>query len=590
MDLHPFHGLTRVCALGAVLLPLVGGAQPSPQNIVLLVDNHESMQNYPVPLPEVFTPGFYPTPVNPAPGEPGGNGPAGHFINTGCTDPALVEAMSWYDKDSLSVRKNGAIPYDADPTLGSRFFEAEKFYHSRGRRLGWQVRESPYALTYDFKTLDAGNNTLNACYQTVGWESVYYFTPVIDECMKCLETKGWWRGPVVSALSTGSMKSPTRAVDEPPLSQEALRKWVVKGGVLNLRPPKFVIARKVLKDLVASATDVRLSVATFGPDHGWYDPPDILSGIALRPTCEAATGGALPVADQDALRTALNNIQYRNNERSTGEALFGLGGYFSSSKRTGPYNTWENWFKQPLHPGFGWPGCCNGGTYDNTQTGQSGQLWGFASDEWVKPPRAVNGVYLPGQPFESADPKLKHYCSPTQGSQVVVITGGRPFYDNTVPITRMMQLLIQQGARHPDGSLLTFNSHDPERNPDVGGVNYCEQFARSKEVCDYTDWNWPTGLGRGNKNFMDDVAFFLANTDLREDLPGVQSLRTSIVNFAGPDEPMLHSMALAGNGVSLHAHTSEQLRAALQVALSSSFRRPGPGIIPSSPPADPADP
>ncbi len=141
----------------------------------------------------------------------------------------------------------------------------------------------------------------------------------------------------------------------------------------------------------------------------------------------------------------------------------------------------------------------------------------------------------------------------------MVLTGGRPVHDNTVPIIRMMQLLIQRGARHPDGAPLTFDARDPAHNPSAGGVNSCDAFGVAKGDCDYTEYNWPMGLASGNKNFMDDVTFFLANMDPRGDLPEVQSLRTSIVNFAG-------------TGLSPRAQSAERLRAALHAASSS--RRP----------------
>jgi hypothetical protein len=567
--------------------PLPAGVpSPVPDNVMVLVDNHKSMQDYPEPLPEVFTPGDSRAPSNAAPGELGSDGPGGLFLNTGCTDPALVQAMSWYDKNSPSMKKNGSIPYDADEGLASRFFEPSGFYQSRGRRLAWQPEDNPSVLSSDFKRLDPDSSALNACHRVVDGQAAYIDSQVINECVRCLEQKGWWRGPLVSERTSSALKNPVRALDEPPLPPEAYRRWVVRGGVLNLRPPKFVIIRKVLKDLIASTTGTRLGLATFGREQGGYDPPELLSG--MRPLCDAAgKGQPLPDADQTAMRQAVNNLSFQNKERSTGEALFGLGGYFSSQLRE---QRWENWFKQPLSPGFfGWPGCCNGGTYDSPYTTEQGAGWGAASNEWIKPPTLVRGAYLPGQPWESTNLQERLYCSAEQRSSVVVLTGGRPFSDNTVPITRMMQLLIQAGARHPDGSLLRFDPSLPERNPSVGGVNYCDAFGATKGDCDYTDYNWPTGLGAGNKNFMDDVTFFLARMDLRGELPGRQSLRTSIVNFAGPDSPMLHSMARAGEGWSLRAQTPEELRAALESAVSS-FGKREPGITPSSRPAGPSDP
>ncbi|WP_146210191.1 hypothetical protein [Vitiosangium sp. GDMCC 1.1324] len=558
----------------AGLLPLESGAQNVPPSVIFLLDNSKSMQDFPEYLPEAFTPGYDSPPPIPLIGDHGYDGDFGHFINTGCSDPALVSAMSWFDKDSSDTKKNGSIIYDNDADFGSTpMFEPNKFYHSRGRRLAWQRGEYPFSLIDDFRHLDGASDSLTACFQVVGWTGAYWGTTVMNECQSCLANKGWWRGPMVSAKTQVGYNGPTREFDEPPLPPEAYRKWIVSGRVLNVRPPRFVIARKALKEVIATASNVRMGVATFGADHGWFDPPQLLA--SLRPSCDQS----MPVLDEAALNRPLlmqsvNTAVFRNNERSLGEALFGLGGYFSSQRQD---NLWTNWFKQPLNPGyFGWPGCCNGGTYDNPYTGQTGATYAAGSDEWLKLgfTDPSTGTLRPGQPWEGYGLD-KSVCFNTQTSAVIALTAGRPYYDNSVPITRMMALLKADGARHPDGTLLRFDPVNPETNPDVGGVNYCDQFERdpvthekyTKADCDYIDWNWPAGLGVGNKNFMDDVAFFLSHKDLRWDLPGSQSVRTFVVGY-GDSSPMLQSVALAGRGQFYRADSPDELKAALLSALA----------------------
>jgi hypothetical protein len=560
VSLKKSSGWAATGALG--LFSLGGTAHAAPPAVVFLLDNQEAMQDFQKYLPEDFTPGYSPTPSNPAPGDLGGDGPGGLFLNTGCTDPALVQAMSFYDKSSSDPAKNGSIAYDNDTSLNSKFFDAGRFYHSRGRRLAWLVAESPHSLLPDFQTLASETSSLASCYQVVDWMEAYFYSPVMEQCQRCLDTQGWWRGPLVSAKTADGLRGPTRQPGEPPLPPEAMRKWVVRGGVLNLRPPKFVIARKALKDVIASATDVRVGVATFGKDRGWYDPPTVLSRPL--PDCGKATADT---SDIQALKTAVNATQFRHNERPIGEALFGLGGYFSSQTID---QKWENWFKQPLNPGsFGWPGCCDGGTTDNPDTGQEGFFFGAALDEWLKQDAVFGGEYRPGQPWEPADYDKRLMCSADQATSVVVVAGGRPFNDNTVPITQMMRILIANGARHPDGSLLTFDPSNPETNPNSGGVNYCHLFGASKTDCDYTDYNWPTGLAQGNKNFMDDTAFFLSHTDLRSDLAGAQKLRTSVISL-GVNSPMLRSIALAGEGQFFQVQQDSALRDALRTTLHTS--------------------
>ncbi|WP_143195793.1 hypothetical protein [Archangium sp. Cb G35] len=547
-------------------------AQEVPPGIVFLLDNSEAMQNYPQFLPEAFTPGYYPTPTNPARGDLGGEGSAGLAINTGCSDPALVSAMSWFDKNSTDPAKNGSIVYDSDSDLKSPFFEPNRFYFSRGRRLAWNVMEGPYTINgSDFEgPLNSYGDTLSACYGSVGWNTSDYpyggatgNSPLMNECMTCLATKGWWRGPIVTpntqATSPGQA-GPVKELDEPPLPPEAFRKWVLSGRVLNVRPPKFVVARKALKDVISSVTNVRLGVATFGEDHGWFDPP--LMHEKLRPTCDQSYPTFNDAAlNRPRLRQAVNEVNFRNNERSIGEALFGLGGYFSSQLAD---NRWGSWFQQPVNPGdFGWPGCCNGGTYDNPYTGQPGAFWGVHAQEWLKSPYSdpYTGKFLPGQPWEGTGYD-KSVCNASQSNNIIVVSAGAPRSDNSVPITKMMDILVANGARHPNGSLLTFNAINPETNPNVGGVNYCDLFGTTREACDYTSYNWPTGLGVGNKNFMDDVAFFLSHTDLRNDMGGSQTVRTFVVGY-GDSSPMLQSIALAGRGGFYRADQPDTLRNAI---------------------------
>ncbi|QRK12886.1 hypothetical protein JQX13_24350 [Archangium violaceum] len=581
---------TSAVAIGdAMISPAVGGDKDffevpaSPPSAMFLLGNNESMQDFPEFLPEAFTPGYEPPATSTTkPGDRGGTGSAGHALNTGCDDPALVAAMSWFDKDSADPGKNGSVVYDSDADLASPFFDPNRFYNVRGRRINFVVEESPATLYPDFESMDSTGDALTACYSGLGWDFADYpYSPeaqLVTDCRRCLTTKGWWRGPIVTDALKPS-QGPPRDFDEPPLPPEAFRKWVVTGRVLNVRPPKFVVARKVLKDVINMAPNVRMGVATFGKDHGWFDPPEILAG--LRPTCDKSFPTINETAlDRPLLMKAVNKTEFRNNERSIGEALFGLGGYFSSQISD---KKWENWFKQPLSPGyFGWPGCCNGGTYDNPYTGQPGATYAAGADEWVKAPYvdSATGYYRPGQPWEIdprnelPSPDKRTVCFGCQVNSVIVLTDGAPKYDNSVPITKMMELLVAKGVRHPapDASLVRFDPVDPETNPDVGGVNYCDQFEKSpgvkytKEDCDYTDWNWPTGLGVGNKNFMDDVAFFLANMDLRDDMPGMQSVRTYTIGY-GDNSAMLQSIAKAGKGNFYRANNATELREAIIDAL-----------------------
>ncbi|HEX8823819.1 MAG TPA: hypothetical protein VF794_28120 [Archangium sp.] len=538
-------------ALGDTMINASGGGDKdffevpsSPPSAIFLIGDSESMLDFPEYLP----------------------GEAGDPNALGCSDPALVAAMdSWFDKSSPDPLKNGSVVYDADADFGAtpQFFDPTMFYASRSRRIAWNglTPDYPYALNWDARSMDGGTDTHMACYRGLGYSS--WSDPRIAVCKACLASKGWYRGPLATNPSYKWHEPKPPAGAPAGWDNARFRTWVLSGRVLNVRPPKFVVARKVLKDVINNTTDVRMGVATFGPDKGWYDPPVLVE--PLRPSCDKS----FPTIDLDALdrpklMKAVNKTLFRNDERSIGEALFGLGGYFSSHKVD---QRWLKWFQQPIHPGWGWPGSNGGtnyGTIDNPFTGQTGKTWAVQSDEWVKFE----------QPFEVGGNE-RSVCFSCQVSSVIVLADGPPVYDNSVPITKFMQILKDKGAKHPDGTPLTFDPSTPETNTNPGGVNYCDQFEHSpgvkakKEDCDYsapTSWNWPTGLAKTNKNFMDDVAFFLANADLRDDMPGAQAVRTYTIGY-GNNNPMLQSIALAGKGSFYRANNATELRESIMAAL-----------------------
>ncbi|HEX8441576.1 hypothetical protein, partial [Archangium sp.] len=167
------------CCTGAVAVgdtmisPATGGDKdffevPStPPSAIFLVGNNESMQEFPEFLPEV-----------------------GNTSVFGCEDPALVAAMSWFDKDSADVTKNGSVVYDSDADFGAtpQFFNPTMWYQSRGRRIGWVVEDFPFSMHTDFRAMDGNDNTWSACNRALNW-SEPWGSPVIAKCEACLASK-----------------------------------------------------------------------------------------------------------------------------------------------------------------------------------------------------------------------------------------------------------------------------------------------------------------------------------------------------------------------------------------------------------------
>jgi type IV pilus assembly protein PilY1 len=76
----------------------------------------------------------------------------------------------------------------------------------------------------------------------------------------------------------------------------------------------------------------------------------------------------------------------------------------------------------------------------------------------------------------------------------------------------------------------------------------------------------------GQTNYLNDVAKYLFDHDMRSDLPGKQNLVTYVVGFTIND-PLLSSAALQGGGKYYTANTADQLRQALQDAIQDILDR-----------------
>jgi type IV pilus assembly protein PilY1 len=499
-------------------------AQTTPPAAIFLLGNNASMQDFHTPLPE----------------------PEALPDVTGCEAPALRSGMSWFDLQSSDPRLNGSRVFDPDAALGAGrgFFDPDRYYLSFGTRLPLQRLNNGdnagdstthYTVLSGFGGTEGRARADEAC-------SRYWPRNAAMQaaCAACLRTVGWYRGDTDGG---------------------GRRRWVLSGRVLNVRPPKFVTARKVLKDVINTVPELRMGVVTFSHSDDLFDPAELLR--PLRPTCEKSW----PVfseedLDRPALVAAVNRVRFTNSERSIGESLYSLGAYFSSQRQD---NRWAGWFTNPLGATAGYPGGPDG-TRDDADG--RGLTWARKTHDFTH----LAGDYVYPLPLEGGGDQ-KSVCAACQASAVIVLSDGRPDNDNTVPVHKMLRLLVEAGAKHPDGTPLTFN---PGVDGNPGGVNYCDRYGVTKEACDYfvdtngdgqdDDTSGPKGGDTHNRNYMDDVAFFLANADLRGDLSGVQSVRTYTIGY-GDNSPMLRSMARAGGGQFYRADEPGQLRDALMTAI-----------------------
>ncbi|MBZ4415135.1 PilC/PilY family type IV pilus protein [Myxococcus sp. RHSTA-1-4] len=522
---------TGPLATGDAMLQLTSGgdkaffeAQTPPPSAVFLLGNNASMQDFHTPLPE----------------------PESIPDVTGCEDPELRTAMSWFDRQSANPRLNGSRVFDPDAALGAGrgFFDPDQYYLSYGTRLPLQRRDNSdnagdsmtaYTVLRNFSGTQGSASPEDACARYWPRDAAMQAA-----CASCLGSVGWYRGDTDGG---------------------GRRRWVLSGRVLNVRPPKFVSARKVLKDVINTVPELRMGVATFSHSDDLFDPAWLLR--PLRPSCDKTW----PLFSEDDLQrsglvTAVNQVEFINSERSIGESLYSLGAYFSSQQRD---NVWAGWFTNPLGSTEGYPGGPDG-TRDDADG--RGNAWARKEHDFTH----LSGGYEYPLPLEGGG-EDRSVCVACQASAVIVLSDGRPDNDNTVPVFKMLEMLKAAGARHPDGTLLTFN---PGVDGNPGGVNYCDRYGATKEECDYfidtngdgldEDTSGPKGGDTHNRNYMDDVAFFLAHTDLRGDLDGMQSVRTYTIGY-GDNSPMLRSMAHAGGGRFYRADEPGQLRDALMTAI-----------------------
>ncbi len=489
----------------AFLNPPVGGdkdffsGSSVPSSVVFLLGNNTSMQDYLTPLPE--------------------SAAGGNAFPTGCTDPGLAAAVkAFYDPAAAGCDLNGSSVYDPDQNFtGDGFFAPAKFFPSYATRL------DPSAVSASFTSTTGQATAAAAC-------ALYWPPSSADHgsCVSCLGSAGWYRGDV----SAGK------------------RRWVLKGSLLNVAPPKFVIARRAIKEVVLGypyppavaptgvdachpkrpqVDRVRLGLAVFDQTPaGLYDPANLVA--PLRPLCNNTSPNfSLTLADRQALQSAVNSVTFTAGERSLGEAIYSLGGYFSSQKADGKWGSWfsTNTFTAPA----GYPGS---------------STWTDGYPDFLWNPRTNTTTNPAGAPFEAGGQDLS-VCLACQSSAIVAIADGAPDSDNSVPVSRMLDLLIAKGEP------LTFAPGTA--NP--GGVNFCPAFGAPLTACDVG--LAPQGPDSGNKNFADDAAYFLSHMDLRGDYTGDQKVRTYVVGL-GDNSPMLQSIAKAGRGRFFRGDTAVDVR------------------------------
>lgn len=248
------------------------------------------------------------------------------------TDP-LKTGDDGFDPDFYNV--NGSDP---------KFFEPDRVFHdSIGIGKTWSRDETSttsfagdgwrYNAVHPFADRDGNTSIDNFCFDR--WSGD---TGKRDTCRKCLKDAGWYYdGNIV-----------TQTVDGTEYRYPSL--WYT-GNYLNFFPPKFIVARKVLKDVLTRQSKVRMAVAGLGADGMRLD-----QNLVFNPSCDH------PDSNFDSNRGAYiskindtNVFAFTSASKKLATALFDVGRFYHSpnlpwfgtawekdNQSTGGTATWES--------------------------------------------------------------------------------------------------------------------------------------------------------------------------------------------------------------------------------------------------------
>lgn len=318
------------------------------------------------------------------------------------------------------------------------------------------------------------------------------------------------------------------------------RRAAFSGAFLNVYPPKFITARRVLKELLAinpanpsNSDNVRFGLTTFQPGGSSATPHDALAdadgGVLKKPilpTCTDAiadepTRTANFVAARAGLLTALDALVF-DGTTPLAETLFNVGQYFSDgSSSDGTGSQWVGWF--------------NSGFWRSS-------FWNGAGSS-------------------------QSVCWGCQQSSVLLITDGEPKNDNNLPLSGVSaheQFLVGgkgdfvnwRGGTLDPSKKLPIDCTDPDT-----GAWLCGQDLS----------------GNGQNNLLHLVAGVLRYNDLRPAMDKDQVVSTYTVSFGipstSPGAQLLQKTADLGGGLFAQASNADDLANAVFSAVSDTITK-----------------
>lgn len=446
----------------------------APPNLMFLLDSSGSMMDFPIPNYEA------------APYDSGGA-----RSNAGCTNPtydAVIAAAAFDLSKSYPPIDLGVDPAAWNGDVG---------YPDLFRETAFYADKAPEACCGGDWWVD------NATHYTVADACALTSDPTA--CNTCVTTKGYWLDPVdIDTDNDGDSND-----------DAVKRADVFHGKFMNFYPPKYHIARTVIKELIWDVKDVRMGLTILNDRSGG-------KLIAKpNPPCDKS----LDPEDASWTNNRKNIINSINNKSTVSfggstpvaEALLDVGQLFTSDQAT-----WEGWF------GPGW--------YDSN----------FKAGDIGSEDRSV--------------------CYGCQVTSTVLISDGLPTFDNCVPQCIKNQGATCVGCDDTWSSCGSNSSGDCPAQCGTGadckaaGTSGCCQTDGKMALDDVAKWFWEKDLqtkSPGNKKW---------------DASGRQRMSTYAVGF-GLDHPLLRNTAAVGGGEYYTANDKNTLETQLRAVISSVNQR-----------------
>ncbi|HEY6892033.1 MAG TPA: hypothetical protein VI300_29795, partial [Solirubrobacter sp.] len=363
-----------------------------------------------------------------------------------------------------------------------------------------------------------------------------------------------------------------------------------RGTYLNANPPKYVSARRAVKELLKIDDTanlqprdfIRYGLATFWNTTSGGTDIDNGNGssgtvcrfggvcesssgpvtgdgaklvVPLGPNCDDSDPSLSPphttaiVAARNAIINAVNATGTQmirfNNYTPLGEALFNVGQYFSDTGAPGAYQSrfGATWIKKGC-PSYSSAGVC---AYNDiaapTTTGSAGAHYDASQDFRESSAGLVGASWAaPGQNQHSA-------CFACQQSAIIVVTDGMPNNEAGLPSSSVTTNHTNQGT-----SAWDFQRWQPTDYRSACGANR-------------------GASGDGCASYLPLVALYLKQQDqrLNDFTSGFQNVTTSTISFGVTDAQALKVLSATsslGGGVPSQAGSYSDLIASLQKAIS----------------------